>query len=142
MNQILRGLPMTIIGDGNQTRAFSYIADAATVMAEAIEVKGACNRVFNIGADHACTLNQLAYLVARAMRVESRIVHLPKREEVRHALCAHHELKRVFGDRPQTALEQGLEVMAAWARQCGARASAPLDTIEVTKNLPREWRRD
>ena len=37
MNQILQGRPMTIFGDGTQTRAFSYIDDVAPVMAEAIE---------------------------------------------------------------------------------------------------------
>ena len=38
MNQILQGRPMTIFGDGTQTRAFSYIDDVAPVMAEAIEL--------------------------------------------------------------------------------------------------------
>ena len=39
MNQILQGRPMTIFGDGTQTRAFSYIDDVAPVMAEAIDVR-------------------------------------------------------------------------------------------------------
>ena len=38
MNQILQGRPMTIFGDGTQTRAFSYIDDVAPVIAEAIEL--------------------------------------------------------------------------------------------------------
>ena len=40
MNQILQGEPMTIFGDGEQTRAFSYIGDVAPVIAEAIDDPG------------------------------------------------------------------------------------------------------
>ena len=60
MNQILHGRPMTIFGDGAQTRAFSYIDDVAPVMAEAIEHEPAWDQVFNVGADQPFTLNQLA----------------------------------------------------------------------------------
>src|SRR5204862_253485 len=69
MNQILQGRPMTIFGDGTQTRAFSYIDDVAPVMAEAIEHEGAWDQVFNVGADQTFTLTQLAAAVARAMGV-------------------------------------------------------------------------
>ena len=60
MNQILQDQPMTIFGDGTQTRAFSYIDDVAPVIAEAIEHADAWGGVFNIGADEPCTLNDLA----------------------------------------------------------------------------------
>ena len=41
MNQILQGRPMTIFGDGSQTRAFSYIDDVAPIVAEAMDVPAA-----------------------------------------------------------------------------------------------------
>ena len=72
MNQILQGQPMTIFGDGTQTRAFSYVADVAPLMAEAMDVAAARNQVFNIGADVPCSLNDLALAVAAAMRVTGR----------------------------------------------------------------------
>ncbi len=72
MNQILQGRPMTIFGDGTQTRAFSYIDDVAPVMAEAIDSDAAWGGVFNVGADERFTLNELAAAVARAMGVEPR----------------------------------------------------------------------
>src|SRR5690606_2734125 len=46
MNQIQRGEPLTIFGDGTQTRAFSYIADVAPVIASCIEKPEAYNQVF------------------------------------------------------------------------------------------------
>lgn len=70
MNQIMRGEPMTIFGDGTQTRAFSYINDVAPILAHAIEVPAAYNEVFNIGADTPYTVNELALRTAEAMGVE------------------------------------------------------------------------
>ena len=77
MNQILQDKPMTVFGDGNQTRAFSYIGDMAPIMAEAVERPEAYNQIFNIGADQPYSVNELAEAVARAMGVEPDIVHLP-----------------------------------------------------------------
>jgi UDP-glucose 4-epimerase len=139
MNQILQGRPMTVFGDGTQTRAFSYIDDVAPIMAEAIDVPEARNQVFNVGADQPCSLNELAAKVAVAMGVTPRIVHLPARREVQHAFATHDKVRVVFGDRKQTALEEGLALMADWVARHGARVSPPLDGIEVFKNLPAVW---
>jgi UDP-glucose 4-epimerase len=141
MNQILQGQPMTIFGDGTQTRAFTYIDDVAPVMAEAIEVPAAWNQTFNIGADVPSTLNDLAHAVAEAMGVEPRIVNLPARQEVGHAYASHERLQAIFGSRRSVTLGNGLRAMAAWVKQHGARTSAPFDPLEVTKNLPTAWRR-
>jgi UDP-glucose 4-epimerase len=139
MNQLLQDQPMTIFGDGTQTRAFSYIDDVAPVMAAAIERAEAWNEAFNIGADQPCTLNDLARGVAHAMEVEPRVVHLPSRREVQHAHARHEKVRRVFGVRAGTTLPDGLERMAAWVREQGARTSAPFEGIEITRNLPAAW---
>lgn len=139
MNQILRGDPMTIFGDGTQTRAFSYIDDVAPLMAEAVEIPGAWNEVFNIGADEPLSVNELAARTARSMGVAPEIVHLPPRHEVLHAHSTHQKVRGVFGQRPTTTLDEGLRRMAVWVRQHGARTSTPLDSLEVTRNLPEVW---
>jgi UDP-glucose 4-epimerase len=82
MNEILQNKPMLIFGDGSQTRTFSYIGDVAPVIAESIEVPGAYNQVFNIGADQPYSVNQLAQSEAQVMGVEPNTVHLPPRHEV------------------------------------------------------------
>jgi UDP-glucose 4-epimerase len=140
MNQILQGKPMTIFGDGTQTRAFSYIDDVSPVMAEAVENRRAWNQVFNIGADQPTTLNDLAEQVAGAMGVAPRVVHLAPRHEVAHAHSDHKRLAAAFGARQTTPLDEGLRRMAAWVRQHGAREAPPFARIEVTKNLPAAWR--
>jgi UDP-glucose 4-epimerase len=139
MNQLVQGLPMTIFGDGRQTRAFTSIDDVAPVMAEAIETPGAWNQVFNIGADASCTLNDLARRVAAAMGVAPDVVHLPPRHEVRHVHASHEQLARVFGDRAQVPLDHALRQMASWVREHGARQGRPFRDIEITRELPEAW---
>jgi UDP-glucose 4-epimerase len=139
MNQILQDQPMTIFGDGTQTRAFSYIDDVAPMMAEAIDRPESWNQTFNVGADQPYSLLQLANAVAAAMGVAPRLQHLEPRHEVQHAHSSHQKAQRVFGNRPQTTLATGLARMAAWVREHGARSSAPFEGIEITKQLPPAW---
>src|SRR6202453_4351983 len=63
MNQIMQGQPMTIFGDGSQTRAFSYIDDVAPVIAASIARPQSYNQIFNVGADKAYSVLELAQVV-------------------------------------------------------------------------------
>jgi UDP-glucose 4-epimerase len=139
MNQILQGKPMTIFGDGTQTRAFSYIDDVAPIIARSVDVPEAYNEVFNVGADQPYTVNELAHTVARAFGVEPEIQYLPARNEVQHAYADHSKLRRVFGQHATVSLEEGLARMAAWAKRVGARQSRAFENIEVRHNLPAVW---
>jgi UDP-glucose 4-epimerase len=139
MNQILQDKPMSVFGDGTQTRAFSYIGDAAPIMAEAVDVPAARNQIFNIGADQPYSVSELATAISHAMGVEPNIAYLPARNEVLNAYSSHDKIREVFGDRPMTSLEDGLARMAAWVRQHGARSSQDFDGIEVMKNFPKAW---
>jgi UDP-glucose 4-epimerase len=139
MNQILQGKPMTVFGDGLQTRAFSYIREVAPIIAESIDVPAARNQVFNIGADQPYSVKELAVSVARAMGVKAEVVHLPPRNEVIDAYSSHEKVQRVFGDRPRFSLDAGLAQMAAWVRRHGARTSREFENIEVMRNFPAAW---
>jgi len=141
MNQIMQGKPMTIFGDGTQTRAFSYIDDVAPAIARSVETPAAYNQVYNIGADTPYTVRHLAETVAHAFGVEPCIEYVPARNEVRHAHADHAKARRVFGETEPVALEQGIARMAAWARRAGARQSSVFENIEVERNLPASWQR-
>jgi UDP-glucose 4-epimerase len=142
MNQILKGLPMPVFGDGEQMRAFSYIDDIVPTIAKSPTVAEAIGNVFNIGGDTPCTINQLADIVAQAMGCEKKVTHLEARHEVKLAFCSHDRVKQVFGDRPLTSIEQGVRLMSEWAKKHGARESKPFQGIEIAKNLPASWRRN
>lgn len=140
MNQILQGQPMSVFGDGQQTRAFSYIDDVAPVIAAAVEHPDAYNQVFNVGADKPYSVASLATAVANAMGVEPNIKHLPARNEVVHAFSSHAKVQKHFGNLIKNiSLEDGLARMSDWVQKSGARTGKPFEGIEVPRNLPPSW---
>jgi UDP-glucose 4-epimerase len=140
MNQLMSGRPLTIFGDGSQTRAFTHIEDVAPVIARSIDVPQAANEVFNVGADTPHTVLDLAHTVARSFDVaEPEIEFLPAREEVVHAFSDHAKLYGVFGHEPAVPLEDGLRRMADWAREIGVREPVRFESVEVLRNLPPSW---
>jgi UDP-glucose 4-epimerase len=139
MNHLLQDKPMTIFGDGTQTRAFSYIGDVAPIIAESVHNPAAYNQVFNIGADQPYSVNELATATAAALGCQANIEYLPARNEVQHAYSSHDKIREVFGLTDPYSLEEGLTRMAAWVRHNGARSSKKFENIEVMKNLPRSW---
>ncbi|HEV2395498.1 MAG TPA: NAD-dependent epimerase/dehydratase family protein [Candidatus Sulfotelmatobacter sp.] len=139
MNQLLRGEPMTIFGDGSQQRAFTHIDDVAPIIASSAELPGARNHIFNVGADVPYTVNELARLVAEAMECPCRTVHLDARNEVKIAFSSHSKADGVFGTRDKKSLKAGITSMAGWVRKHGARESNIFEQIEVAKNMPASW---
>lgn len=141
MNQAMVGQPMTIFGDGTQSRAFSHVADVAPSIARCVERPATWNQVYNVGADTPYSVNDLARVVAEAMGVKLDVRYNEARNEVQHAYSSHDKARAVFGDlMPGIDLEEGVRRMAAWARRHGARATRPFTDIEVEKNLPPAWR--
>lgn len=139
MNQLLRGEPMTIFGDGLQQRAFTHIDDVAPIIAKSVEFPKAHNQTFNIGADLPHTVNDLAAIVARAMRCRLRIRHLDPRNEVKIAFSDHSKSERIFGKHTKVSLTDGVRAMAEWVRAYGARESSIFRGIEIARNLPPSW---
>jgi len=140
MNNILQGKPLPIFGDGEQTRAFSYIGEVAPIIAESISVPAAYNEVFNVGADQPFAVNKLARVVCHAMGAEFRPQYLPARSEVKHAYSTHSKAERVFGSRPRHSLEEGIGRMAEWVKKVGVRQSKSFGELDITRNLPPSWR--
>lgn len=139
MNQIMQGKPLTIFGDGTQTRAFSYIDDVAIPIAKSVTLPKAYNQVFNIGADKPYSVNELAEVVAQQFGVKPNINYLKARKEVLHAYSDHAKAHEVFGVSGAVTLAEGIKKMAEWAKQVGARKGQEFKNIEIRKNLPEGW---
>ena len=140
MNQTMAGRPMSVFGDGLQTRAFTHIDDVAPLIARSIDVPEAANEVFNVGADTPYSVVDLAQAVARAFDVdEPEIEFLPARKEVVHAFSDHAKLHRVFGEQETVPLDEGLRRMAEWARETGVRDPIRFESVEVLRNMPPSW---
>lgn len=140
MNQLLKGEPMTIFGDGTQERAFTHIDDVAPIIAAATTNSGARNQIFNVGADIPYCVNELAELIAEAMEKQCVVQHLPPRNEVKIAFSDHAKAEAAFGTGRKVSLRDGICSMAQWVRTHGARESSFFENIEIEKNMPPSWR--
>jgi len=139
MNQLLRGEPMSIYGDGTQTRAFTHIGEVAPIIAASVDFPAARNEIFNIGADVPYPVNDLAEVVAATMGKECKKVYRDARKEVKIAFSDHSKLEVVFGKQKRVSLDAGIRKMANWVETHGSRESSVFEKIEITKNLPPSW---
>ena len=139
MNQILNNQPLTIFGDGEQKRAFSYIGDVAPYIAESVKNTLAHNCTFNIGSDQVYSVNELAKSVKKSMGSDLEIQYLDSRNEVTDAYSEHSLFKEIFKPNPETSLIDGISQMAAWVKKHGARSSKAFKNIEIRKNMPSSW---
>ncbi|MEV0005601.1 NAD-dependent epimerase/dehydratase family protein [Micromonospora sp. NPDC050980] len=140
LNQIMRGEPITVYGDGGQIRAFTYVGDIVGTFLVAADQPHAWGQVYNVGSSTTATVLQLADAVRCAMGVPAHpIVHLPAREEVRTAYteCAH--ARKVLGPWPETNLGDGIARTAAWAREHGPVELASAVRIEVPCGVEGDW---
>lgn len=142
INQLMQDKPLTVFGDGNQTRAFSYIGDVAPYIAKSVDVKECYNQVFNIGADQEFTVNELAETVCKVMGKNGQVRHVEARNEVLHAYADHSKVQKVFGIKSYTTLEDGLNKMVAWGKNAGIKKSMRFKGIEIEEKLPPVWLED
>ena len=140
MNQIMSGQPLSIFGDGSQTRAFSYVKEISGIIASAPNNPKAFGQVFNVGADTPFSVNDLATQVCRVFGVEPKINYLESRNEVQHAYSSHEKVRQYFPAVASITLEEGIRRMAEWAKAQGPRKSGPFGNIEIERKLPPSWR--
>lgn len=101
------GSPLIIFGDGEQTRDFTFIADA--VEADILAAESNASGVFNIGRGKSITINELAKLVIKLTGNNVEPVHQEPREgDIRHSLADISKAK-TLGYEPRYNLEEGLE---------------------------------
>ncbi len=139
MNQLLQGMPMTIFGDGSQTRAFSYIDDVAPIIARSPLEPSARLETFNVGADTPYSVLDLARATASALGKPCEILHLSARNEVVHAFADHRKAQSVFGLGQTVDLHSGLRRMALGVAETGPAQPTVFENIEISKNMPASW---
>ena len=141
MNQIMSNQPLTIFGDGNQTRAFSYIKEVAPIIAESIKQKSAYNEIFNIGADKPYNINELVQVISKEFGIVPKINKQLARNEVIHAYSSHEKVRKYFNHPSRYSLENGIHLMADWAKKTGPQKTPRFDNIEIEDKLPPIWKK-
>jgi UDP-glucose 4-epimerase len=119
LGKLQRGEPITIFGDGEQTRDFVYVDDVIEGWIRALEVPEAAGRVFNLGSGNPLSINQLAQRAIAAHGLP------PSGHGVNYALTRPGEQRRVQADircarevlgwEPKTTFEEGLFATMRWA---------------------------
>jgi UDP-glucose 4-epimerase len=126
--QALEGQPITVYGDGDQTRSFIYVGDTVEACLRLLDRPHPTPRVFNVGSEREVTIAELAEMVRRQAGSTSPIVHLPYREAYG---TAFHDFRRRRPDAgrlretcdfvARTSLEEIVtEVLADIAERCGS----------------------
>jgi len=116
MFQMLRGEPLTIFGDGEQTRDFVNVADVVQANLRAAGAAGVSG-AFNIGSGTRITINRLVELLREASGLSPVVRHGPPRAgDVRDSLADVSAARAAFGFEPSTGIAAGLAEYCAWAR--------------------------
>jgi perosamine synthetase len=114
----LAGKPLTIYGDGAQTRDFTYVAETADLMAALAEVEVASGGVFNICTGEATSVREIADLVLELTGSDSQVLHLPPRPGDIASLTGNpSRLRQALNRAPEISFRHGLSLYVDWIKQ-------------------------
>jgi nucleoside-diphosphate-sugar epimerase len=106
---IARDEPVTIFGDGEQSRDFTYVENVVDATLRASEAEGASGRIFNVAAGSPASVNAVAEAIGRILGKPVERLHEPPRPgDIRDSWADVSEAGRVLGYRPSIDLEEGL----------------------------------
>jgi len=110
LQQKMKGEPLTVEGDGEQSRDFTYVGDIVRAAILAMESdKVGKGEVINIGAGNNHTINELARLIG------GEIIYKPAREgDMRHTLADNRKAKELLGWESIIHIEEGIEKVKKW----------------------------
>jgi UDP-glucose 4-epimerase len=114
---ILEGDAIELYGDGEQTRDFTFVADAvaATVAAADADLDGDKGRVYNVGGGSQVTVNHVIELLERITGKRARISRQPAQPgDARDTFADCSAARADLGYRPSVALDTGLEALVRW----------------------------
>jgi len=117
----LRGEPITIFGDGEQTRDFINVRDVVQANLKAAFAMG-MSGAFNIGSGSRITINNLVERLRLAGSLNPTVTYGPPRAgDVRDSLADIGAAQRAFGFQPDIEISEGIKEYVTWARQEVAR---------------------
>lgn len=117
-NNAYKNLPLKIYGDGEQTRDFICSKDVAKINYLAGTKQGLTTGVFNLGSGNSITINELAQMILKHVKTDSKIEHVPERiGDVRDCKADITKLKTVMGYTPSTDFEGDLVEYLEWFKQ-------------------------
>ena len=141
MYQYLSGEKLSIFGDGEQTRAFSYIDDSLEPFWNAAVEPEASKEIINLGGIHDYSIKEAAETLIDVMG-GGEIIHYEQRHEVKHCVPTYQKSIDILGFEHKTDLREGLEQMWEWAKKQPTRERFVWETYEIEKGIYSYWKND
>ena len=124
VDQALTGKPITVFGDGSQTRSFAYVGDVVQALLALLKEPSAVGQVFNIGNDREISILDLAKTVKRLTGSDSEIMKIPYEkayeagfEDMPRRVPDLRKIKKLLGWAPTVTLEELLAKILAHVGQ-------------------------
>jgi nucleoside-diphosphate-sugar epimerase len=124
MGQVLRGEDVTVVGDGSQTRCFTYVSDAIRATVQAGLKGEAIGGIFNIGTDEEISILDFAKAMIEVARSPSRIRFVTQQsvygnsyEDIQRRVPDNTRMKEILGVVPEISLREGLRRTIEWFRE-------------------------
>jgi UDP-glucose 4-epimerase len=139
MYQHVNGLPMTIYGDGEQTRAFSYIDDCLEPLWKSSQESSCSKQIINLGGTKYYSMNEANEIIRKVMG-GGTLSYKEKRYEVKNAYSSYQKSIDLLGYNDKTSLIDGLTTMWNWVKTQPNRVSKGFDHYELDKGLYSFWK--
>ena len=141
MYQHLNGMDMTIFGDGEQTRAFSFIDDSLEPLWNAAVRPQASKEIINLGGIEEVSIKE-ASTILREVIGEGNVVHLEPRHEVKHSIPTYQKSIDLLGFEYKTDMKSGLTQMWEWAKKQPMRDRFVWPSYELEKGIYSFWKNE
>lgn len=117
--RIQRNEPLTVFGDGEQSRDFVYVGDVARANMLAAVNPEAVGQIFNIATGKSATVNELVQVINDVSGRKNQVVYADSRPgEVKHSKANIAKAQKVLGYAPKTSLAEGVKL--TWEAEVGA----------------------
>lgn len=139
MYKILHNEPILIYGDGEQTRAFTYIEDNLEPLWNAAVLPQASKQIINLGGITPYTINEAANILSEITNYDN-IEYKEARHEVKWAVPTYQKSIDLLGFKDNTNLRTGLEKMWEWAKVQPNRPQYKWYDYEINKGIYSYWK--
>ncbi len=139
MYQYLNDLPMTIFGDGEQKRAFSYIDDSIIPLLKSATEPLASKQIINLGGIHEYSINEACNTLLSILDNGSK-EYLEARHEAKYAYATYQKSIDILGFNHTTSLLDGLKDMWKWAKEQPSKDRFVWPSYELDKNIYNYWK--
>ena len=139
MYQHMNGMPLTVFGDGEQKRAFSFVDDCVEPLWKAGVEERASKQIINLGGIKEYSINEASDILVSVMGGGKK-VYLEPRHEVKFAFATHQKSIDLLDYKETVSLEEGLKQMWEWAQAQPNRKRIAWESYEIEKGIYSYWK--